>query len=281
MALNDPPRQTGAPAGTDVPADANAPNAGAPELSQQRLAQQLTRTANQYGMFHPRWQLLAAMLFMPMAIAGYAIKLYFLSNQCTVSPLCSIDMLPGAIQVIVIWLLFLLVCFIVSLVARHLETEPEVQLGDLSVAFKYLSNYLGVAPLLVVYAAVGVLELLVTLWRNVLDPAAIALVSILALVATRAILPPRTPARQASQHVRRAAAIGSAATTSYRLRTRPLLRRFLQPRAAQQARGAVTPSGTPTPSDPLNGAGGQNAATNATNATNATSTASATTIFTP
>ncbi|MGH2517067.1 MAG: hypothetical protein ACRDHP_15565 [Ktedonobacterales bacterium] len=234
MALNDPAKETGASLA-----------ANAPDAARQQRAQQLARTANRYGMFYPRWQLLAAIVFMPLAIVGYGIKLYFLSNRCGVSPLCSVDMLPGVVQVIVIWLLFLLVCFIISQTARRLETEPDDWLGDTAVSLKHLSNYLSVAPLLVAFAALGALELIATLWRNVLDPAAIALLGILILVASRALIRPRPPVRPRSEEVRRAGEIGRAATASYRLRTLPLVRRLVQPRAARQRGGAPNAPNAP------------------------------------
>lgn len=221
---------------------APAPATG-PDPSQQQLGQNMRRAARRYGLFHPRWPLLAAAIFMPLAIIGNGIKLYFASHPCTLGGLCSLDMLPGIVQMLLIWVAYFVLWVAVSFIGHPLEVVRDDHLRPVETFLKHVSNYLAVGPLVVVYAAVVMLELLLTLLIGRLDPVVIALSAILFLVAGCILAPPRRPhAAPVSEDVRRAAQIGRAAGAAFRMRSMAVIGRLIPARANR--RPPAPPGGT-------------------------------------
>jgi hypothetical protein len=232
MALNTP----------NPPTDTHSP-ADAPGVNQQQPAGRLRRVTGRYGMLHPRWPLLAAMIFMPLTLAGEGLKLY---NHCLIASLCSLDTLPGIAQVTLIWLAFLVMWFVVALVGYPLEDQPASQLGPVALLLRGISHYLAIGPLVAAYGAAALVMLTVSLLTGRIDPPALALGFILVFVAG-CLLAPRRPPRAQSEEARRAAQIGQATSLSFRLRSLPLVQRLLQPRANPRRRN---PAGANAPAPP-------------------------------
>src|SRR5258708_5825361 len=78
-----------------------------------------TRPARNF--WHPRWPLLAAILFTPATLIGYAVKIYYLPHVCTFGTICQVDTLPGLDQVGLIWLSYFLLWALVFLFGRKLD----------------------------------------------------------------------------------------------------------------------------------------------------------------
>ncbi len=81
------------------------------QYQQQQRQQQPARPNQQvlqrHGFLYPRWPLLAAVSLTPFVALGYGLEIYFDHYACRFGALCSLDSLPGVLQVILIWLVYL------------------------------------------------------------------------------------------------------------------------------------------------------------------------------
>lgn len=54
----------------------------------------------------PCWALLAALCVTPFSLVGYALEVYSRYQPCRAGALCNLDVLAGALQVLIIWGIF-------------------------------------------------------------------------------------------------------------------------------------------------------------------------------
>jgi len=134
------------------------------------------------GWGYPRWPLLAAILLTPFIIVGYLINLYYDSHDCNFGILCNIDLLPGVVQVLIIWAMYGILWF-VSLIFGVIWLEGPASSNILASFLRRISNFEPVRWLLVSYGGLALLGMVIGVFLNRLTPVAFAMVTIVVIVA--------------------------------------------------------------------------------------------------
>jgi hypothetical protein len=170
------------------------------------------------GWIYPRWPLLAAMCIAPFAIVGYLIYLYDESYTCILGIVCRTNLLPGWVEISLIWLAFGLL-WLLSLIFGIGQLEgPELH-GRISTFVRRISDFEPVRRLLIGYGGVALLGVALAILLGQLTPVAFALATIVIIVAICVYFwHPRTEDEQSAQaqYERQA---GQAATPLFVLRS--------------------------------------------------------------
>ncbi|HUY75154.1 MAG TPA: hypothetical protein VMV29_00170 [Ktedonobacterales bacterium] len=185
MGLAAPPNQP--PAAPPIPAPPGLPN------------QQVLR---QVGFLYPRWPFLAAFLLTPFIALGYGLEVWYGGNRhpCAFGALCTLDTLPGVLQVALIWLAFVLlwVFMLIFGVAQGIAGASQSARSPLASWLRDVSEVERIRwPLAIVGALVAV-GLAAGWLRQVLDVPAVAFGGIGLVVGLTALFyqdrPPQAPA---------------------------------------------------------------------------------------
>lgn len=136
---------------------------------------------------HPRWPLLAAILFTPATLIGYAVKIYYLPHVCTFGTICQVDTLPGLDQVGLIWLGYLLLWALVFLFGRKLDGPYPPRPYTLAAALYAMSRYQPVRGLLAVLGIAALIGIAAAIYAGHVDPAGFAMAAIVIFVAARVV----------------------------------------------------------------------------------------------
>lgn len=214
-------------------------------------------TSRSRNISYPRWPFLATLLLIPCVIAGYFIDSYYQQHACPFGVLCQVDRLPGALQVLLIWLAFgfcWLGAFAFGL--RHLESSqaPDRTTAPIRYALWSASNVQPVRPLLLAYGVLALVEIGMALFLGRFTPVDFALGTIMLAVPLCAFFWWPRPA-QANQSAQAQQDVSQVDRPWYRLRRAWLFSHLFSPRAPQPtasagptARVGQAEQGTPDPS---------------------------------
>ncbi|MFL5698439.1 MAG: ATP-binding cassette domain-containing protein [Ktedonobacteraceae bacterium] len=136
---------------------------------------------------YPRWPILATLILDLGTVAGYLINLHYSYHACNLGNLCNISQLSGALEVMLIWLIFgalWLVLVILSVTILKNGTSRSI----IGYSLKRISNLESIHWLLVIYGALALLGIIVALLLNRLTPVAFALTTIVMMVALYTLL---------------------------------------------------------------------------------------------
>jgi hypothetical protein len=139
------------------------------------------------SVWHPRWPLLAAILFTPATLVGYAVKIYYLPHVCTFGRICQLDTIPGVDQVALIWLGYLLLWGLAYAVGRKLDGPTPPRPYTLAAALYAMSRYQPVRGLLAVLGLAALGGVAAAIAAGQVDPAGFAMASIVIFVAARVV----------------------------------------------------------------------------------------------
>lgn len=164
---------------------------------------QVSQTAPRRDFWHPRWPLLAAILFTPATLIGYAVKIYYLPHVCTFGRICQVDTLPGLDQVGLIWLAYLSLWAVVFLFGRKLDGPYPPRPYTLAAALYAMSRYQPVRGLLAVLGVAALVGVAAAIYAGHVDPASFAMAAIVIFVAVRVVnYAPPAPASDAGTPTR-------------------------------------------------------------------------------
>jgi hypothetical protein len=149
------------------------------------------------SIWHPRWPLLAGIIYTPAALIGYGFKVYYLSPQsqaCAFGQLCYIETLPSSEQVALIWLGFLVLWTLVYLLGRKalggpIPPRPYTLAGRLYA----VSQFQPARHILGIFGLAALAGIVVATVERQTDPAGFAMAAIVIFVAARVLAygPPR------------------------------------------------------------------------------------------
>jgi hypothetical protein len=145
--------------------------------------------------WHPRWPLLAAILYTPATLIGYAVKIYYLPHVCTFGRICQLDTLPSVAQVGFIWLGYLLLWALLFLFGRAIDGPVPPRPYTLAARLFAMSRHQPVRGLLAVFGLADVAGIVITTIEGRIDPAGFAMAAIVVFVAARVVsyTPPPIP----------------------------------------------------------------------------------------
>ncbi len=152
------------------------------------------------GWIYPRWPLLAAMCMAPFAIVGYLIYLYYGGHICNLGLLCDINLLPGWVEVPLIWLAFGLL-WLLSLIFGIGSLEGPEPRSRIATFVRHLSDFEQAHWLLISYGGAALLGIVMAILLRKLSPVAFALATIVVIVAICVLFwrPPHTEEEQSAQ----------------------------------------------------------------------------------
>ena len=203
------------------------------------------------GWGYPRWPLLAALCLMPFTIIGYLLEMFFETRSCTFGVLCTIDQLPGRLQIGIIWAIFGLLWLLwLPYGISHLEGSADPP--GIDGFLRRISNFETVRWLLVVIGIVTLLGiLLATLFQRITPPIfALAMVVVFVALCTLFWHPPVSASSNsaAGQYRNQMQRVGSY---FFILRTLVPFRYLFLPRVPQVP--AAEPQGAPDQTQPAGG----------------------------
>ena len=117
-----------------------------------------------FGGLYPRWPLLAAILLLPCILVGYGLDQYYQTRTCPMGFLCSMDVWPAPVQVMLIWAGFGLLWLLMLLVGvsqgveANEATRRQHFLGE---SLRAISDFRTIRPLM---GILGILISMVFLW---------------------------------------------------------------------------------------------------------------------
>jgi hypothetical protein len=103
---------------------------------------------------------MAAILYMPIILLGYALYLYG-PTACVAGPVCALSDAPGLVQMLLLALGFGVLYFVGMRALAPLLDEREPVRSEVTRALRQASRYETIRPLLAIFAGVLALALLV------------------------------------------------------------------------------------------------------------------------
>lgn len=175
-------------------------------------------------LLRPRWPLLSALLCIAVVSVGSVL---WYTLPCTTLPavslVCGADRWPGVVPGALLWLLFG-AGWIAAWCFGPAIDGPGRRRGPLGALLRALSDFAPLRPLLLLFGAIGLLVVVVTVLANRVQPLPIALALLPAMVAGSALLyRPPEPGRAPSAERRLRDALAETDSPLFRLRSLPPL----------------------------------------------------------